>query len=322
MSVSYSKRRGGFTLVELLVVIAIIGILVALLLPAVQAAREAGRRMNCQSNLKQVGLALQNHHDVFKKLPMGQGPGVGAAGWRIRVLPFMEQSPLYDQLVAASGVNLPDVYNPTILRKLLIPIYKCPSQTVPDTQNPAWVTWWANNEHQVPSYIGIMGAYPDPAGTTSHIYNSNYGGWWSDNGMLIANEETKFAACTDGTSNVIISGEQSGRLTGISQPDVRSGYYTPWGGCTIPTPISKTAPGQDMWGVGLTCVAYAINTRTPGAGADTSYVGNTILNSEHPGGINVTMVDGSVHFIPQTINFLTFQQLCCKGDGAVAGIPQ
>ena len=103
-------RRRGFTLVELLVVIAIIGILVALLLPAVQSAREAARRAQCSNNLKQMGLAMHNHHDTYKELPGAfwyKGADVGwswksAWSWNAQIMPFMEQSALYDQLDAAN----------------------------------------------------------------------------------------------------------------------------------------------------------------------------------------------------------------------------
>src|SRR5688572_11552964 len=107
--VPIARRKLGFTLVELLVVIAIIGVLVALLLPAVQAAREAARRTQCSNNLKQYGLAIHNYHDTFKAIPPGGYPDPGwavwagqspAIGWQVRVLPFAEQQPLWDNVEA------------------------------------------------------------------------------------------------------------------------------------------------------------------------------------------------------------------------------
>src|SRR5262245_13487842 len=102
---STHRGRRGFTLVELLVVIAIIGILVSLLLPAVQAAREAARRIKCANNLKQYGLAIHNYHDVYNSLPPGGlwnvsslDWGIPAPSWQVRVMPFMEQQPLYDRV--------------------------------------------------------------------------------------------------------------------------------------------------------------------------------------------------------------------------------
>jgi len=144
------------------------------------------------------------------------------------------------------------------------------------------------------------------------IYNSYYGGWWSDTGMLITNQTVRMAQCTDGTSNTIIVAEQSGKV-GIQ--DLRNGYYSPWGGFTLPNAIAQQPAGGDCWGMGLTCVAYAINSTTAAAGSSTSYGGNTILNSFHTAGINATFTDGSVRFVTNNVNFLNFQKLCVRNDG-------
>ncbi len=307
-------RRPGFTLIELLVVIAIIAILIGLLLPAVQKVREAAARMKCSNNLKQVGLALHNHHGSLEKFPMGQrGSYVGFANWRVEILPYVEQANLLAQ------VNVGDVYSSPVLKNQVLALYKCPSSAAPDTQPTAWVTWWTNNNHQVPAYQGVMGAYPDPNGaTTGTIYASNYGGWWSNNGMLISNQALRIADCTDGTSNTVMVAEQSGL---VGKTDLRNGYFTPFGGTTIDKPIAQMAPGNDMWGMGLSCVAYANNSKTAAAGADTSYVGNSILNSFHTGGINALMTDGSVRFLQDGVDFLTYQRLCTRADGLVANLP-
>jgi prepilin-type N-terminal cleavage/methylation domain-containing protein len=139
------KSRVGFTLVELLVVIAIIGILVALLLPAVQAAREAARRSECTNNLKQIGVALHNYHDTHKMFPPGWIPQTGmpgggsgyAWGWGTAILPFMEQASLPDQIQYGKITIYAAAGDPAILPLMQTPIapYRCPSDVGPPTNN-------------------------------------------------------------------------------------------------------------------------------------------------------------------------------------------
>jgi len=315
-------RRKGFTLIELLVVIAIIAILIALLVPAVQKVREAANRMACQNNLKQIDLALHNHHDTNKKLPMGHSGrnGVNTPNWRVLILPYLEQKGVYDQ------ISPTDAYNAAVLTSLVLPIWKCPSTNLPDFQPQSWVTWWGNHSHMVPSYQGIMGAYPDPAGRATYSA-SNYGGYWTNNGMLVWNQSMRFADCTDGTSNTIVVGEQSGPVVGATQyggPDLRNGYYTPWGGCTNNSAQGVASCGTggcgDLWGTGLTAVMFKINYSggQPPAGATWTWGGNTILSSNHTGGINVAFLDGSIRYVPDTVDFATFQRLCSRDDALPA----
>ncbi|MBI3465853.1 MAG: DUF1559 domain-containing protein, partial [Planctomycetes bacterium] len=172
MVATFRKPRSGFTLVELLVVIAIIGILIALLLPAVQAAREAARRSSCQNNLKQYGLALHNYNDVNGRLPSGYASlitgGANATnwgsqappnrvGWQVRILPFMEQSVIYDQLNwsinnvnqrvytnsgnGTAGTAINTVLNDGLAaRQHNFPAAKCPTDPFPSLNpNPAGV---------------------------------------------------------------------------------------------------------------------------------------------------------------------------------------
>ena len=304
-----ATRRGGFTLIELLVVIAIIAILIGLLLPAVQKVREAAARMKCQNNLKQLGVALHAYHSAYEKFPMGQGPGVGAAGWKVQLLPYIEQDSVYKQ------VNLSDTFNSAVFQNLVIQTFVCPSMTLSPTPTPVASWYSAAVTQQVSSYIGIMGAYPDPAGrTTGTIYNSNYGGWWSNSGMLLANEQVNVLGATDGTSNTYIIGEQS---AAVGTNDYRSRYYSPWGSFTQSKPIGSLAAGQDCWGMGLTCVAYAPNSPTAGAGANITYGGNTLLNSNHTSGINMLRADGSVAFVSNSVTFTSFQAMCSRNDGLV-----
>ena len=305
---SVSVRR-GFTLIELLVVIAIIAILIGLLLPAVQKIREAANRMKCSNNLKQVGLGLHNYESAYQTFPMGQGPGVGYAGWRVQIFPHMEQDNVFKL------VPITDTFNAAALNNLRIPTWACPSASLADVPNPVPSWYSASVKQQVPAYIGVMGANPDPVGrTTGTIYASNYGGWWSNTGMLCANETVSIAGCSDGTSNTIFVAEQS---AAVGTSDVRNRYYSPWGSCTISQPVGSQGAGADMWGMGLTCVAYAVNSKTAGAGANITYGGNTIINSNHSGGANFLLTDGSVKFIRDSMTFVEFQKMCVRNDGLV-----
>jgi prepilin-type N-terminal cleavage/methylation domain-containing protein/prepilin-type processing-associated H-X9-DG protein len=226
-------KKRGFTLVELLVVIAIIGVLVALLLPAVQAAREAARRMQCGNNVKQLSLGLQNYHDTFLYLPYGartrhpvnSTTATYGSSWLVATLPFCEQRPLFDRIISleiannqhyAQGTTAPQgprgaAHNAKIKYML------CPSSPLPETETSSSVVL------VVPSYAGIMGAVnltgQNPAANnvteTRQTTNSTPAGGGPPNslitggGMLPINESLTFAACTDGTANCIIVGECS-----------------------------------------------------------------------------------------------------------------
>jgi prepilin-type processing-associated H-X9-DG protein len=308
------------------VVIAVIGILIALLLPAVQKVREAANRTQCTNSLKQIGVALHNHHSAKSAFPIGQKNTTATANWRVELFPYLELDNVYKQ------VSLSDTYDSTVFTNLILSVWKCPSSSLPDTQPASWVTWWINNHQQVPAYQGIMGA-TNSSGVTP--YPTTYGSYWSDNGMLVPNQAIRIADCTDGTSNTFIVGEQSG-LVGTS--DLRNGYFTPWGGVVIEGPapayvdestqplslLLTTFPSGSVftiWGLGLTCNRYAINSSSASAGADTSYNGNTILNSFHPGGINMLLTDGSVRFVSNNTNFTNFQNMCIRNDGQVVTDP-
>ncbi|MDO5582381.1 MAG: DUF1559 domain-containing protein [Planctomycetia bacterium] len=166
----------GFTLVELLVVIAIIGILIGLLLPAVQAARETARRMQCTNNLKQIGIGFHNYHDSHKSFMVGcqlRTCGWSAAycsNWRVFILPFIEQASLFQSLdfkqALADGAlkSHPTWTNFVALHRKAVPAYDCPSDDVePFSQPEGAGTNNTDPQFQLVDYVGISGAYPDPA---------------------------------------------------------------------------------------------------------------------------------------------------------------
>lgn len=319
-------RKPAFTLVELLVVIAIIGILIALLLPAVQAAREAARRSQCTNNLKQIGLAMHNYHDTHKVLPLGSfnlrevWPSNGT-NWRALILPFMEQTSVHDQLsfsMSSSFMagNTDALKGNTVLRRLLISAYRCPScseDAFEDFQ-------YSNNPERtlVVNYAGISGAARPVPGLDPNFGTKDCGhGWGCNNGMLAPNESFKLAACTDGTSNTMLLGEQSS----IIQPSatqapqtLSSNYYGGWYGSRHPRPTLDANCG-DLWQTGTTCIRYAINLKIAAIGAERPYRSNTVLNSRHPGGVNVCLTDGSVRFVAETIDFDNLKRMACRRDG-------
>ena len=166
--ISAPLNRRAFTLIELLVVIAIIAILIALLLPAVQQAREAARRTQCKNNLKQLGLALHNHHDTYQYFPPATsqdqppfGPAASnwGASWMIYILPYIEQSSLYNQLTIGGGTGYGNTANGAKFAGVRIGGYRCPSSPLPDTTTSA-VPGCAAGQMMMPTYVAITGAAP------------------------------------------------------------------------------------------------------------------------------------------------------------------
>lgn len=336
-------RRGGFTLVELLVVIAIIGILVALLLPAVQAAREAARRSQCSNNLKQLGLALQNFHDTYKTFPVGEtDDDNNSLGWGTHVLPFMEQQNIYDAIdadVRAGGAGWiiintsrahPQGFNidgwdsrhttgglnglatsVNHVKNVLEP-FLCPSNAIPNKDNDGM---------GVSHYVGCAGtsgtlsSFPCPANC-----NSTGCATWKGSqqlGMLTNDNDNyttwswKMADCVDGTSNTIIVGE-IGVSQDVSPTNIGNGNLPLWaggnnnGGCNGVT----TVGGHLRFGDQL----YFLNRKT---GPES----NASFGSYHPGGAQFVFVDGSTHFIPNTVNTTIYAFLCDRRDGQAVQLP-
>ncbi len=334
------RLKKGFTLIELLVVIAIIGVLVALLLPAVQQAREAARKVQCKNNLKQLGLALQNYHDAHRVLPIGNQLPLCRANWRAAILPFVDQAMVYKRFnftypVTSTGPQ--NVFcsscadNSTygvkfgenaFLRGLAIPLYHCPS-------NPLGTNRWhtgseaptphnCNNEGlQLIDYVGVSGATPDPAGRSGKCSPVTGYGIFCDNGMMIHFRSVMISDVTDGTSNTMIVAENSGSVNG---GDFRANYHGGWAGLNSATVPTFAYGATDLpYGGGARTLRYPFNYKIVAQGAHQAYTANTIFNSHHAGGIHILLVDGSVRFVSDTANFSTMRSLAVRDDRQVTG---
>jgi hypothetical protein len=190
-----------------------------------------------------------------------------------------------------------------------VPVYTCPSSDL----NPT--VGGSNNTSNLlmHMYVGIMGSTPDPAGRTVGS-SSNYGGTYVSNGTFLVNEITRVRDLTDGTSQVLVIGEQSGRLNGVT--DVRSAYYGGWSGAAMTGPVTGSYPaGADSWSTGVTGIMYSINYKgTIPAASNSPYDANTILTSFHTGGINGLLGDGAVVFLGDSIDMETLRRLGSRSD--------
>lgn len=338
---SRKVTRTGFTLVELLVVIAIIGILVALLLPAIQAAREAARRTQCTNNLKQHGIAFQNHHDVKKAFPSG---GAGTSWWAapntaetwghsqwVCLLPYMELAPMYDQWQwgfdpgNGGGQNIDSGWDENIplFQNQPIPVLNCPSSVL-ESGGPSGFAQ---------CYYGIAGAGSNGAfvSTVNVDHWDNAWGRTSNRGMVPNKGKQGQAAgpnclgkamkdCTDGTSNTMLVGEISDFVFDAvgNKSDRRPGRNWGWqmGGLS----------GWENWAPHTNNVTllYGPNARVLGqygvtdwsAWADASPA-NPPLTSAHPGGVLTVMVDGSVQFMSDNVDLETMTKKAVRNDGLV-----
>ena len=283
----------GFTLVELLVVIAIIGILIGLLLPAVQSAREEARRMQCTNNLKQLGLAMHNYHDVVKSLPPGYlTKYVGTAlsstswGWGALILPYVEQQALYNTL----DVGGPSIYGATTdpvklaAMQQVISTYQCPS----DVRVPLNVTRTINSQQLATSnYVGNNSSDTFIAADDADIA-----------GLFILDECFPFSDILDGTSNTIMLGERKWQFRDIN------GTRQPSAAAIVFGIGNKSSVPNDRIGDQLGCGVYKINldgTDQSDLAGTSDHRGMRGYSSFHPGGANFVLADGSVKFINQTI---------------------
>ena len=307
-------RRRAFTLIELLVVIAIIAVLIALLLPAVQQAREAARRTQCKNNLKQIGLAFHNYHDVYTLFPTGSSY---KHNWRSSILPMIDQAPAYNRLSFEKGSfsgQDPNDVNLPVLQNWKVTAFVCPSSTLPSNPNDFG---WNPNNYQAHHYTAVGGAYNAGYGNCLNFY-----GVMCDNGPLEVNVKHGLADLTDGTSNVMIVAEQSNTVlwTGGADwnfPNGRtqnpSAFAGGWGG---PGDLANSTNEYNSGVSGMSVVQYPPNGSCGDFfGCGVEYIASDNYASFHAGGIHTLMGDGSVRFIGNSIDLMTFKRIAMRGDG-------
>ena len=340
-----TRSLHGFTLVELLVVIAIIGILVAMLLPAVQAAREAARRVQCVNHLKQLALGCLNFESAFGAYPQGNAPGGnfpngGNTSWMFQVLTYTEHSNLYDEVVATG--SLENAVSQGVLPERLS-LARCPSDE------------WESDDGRLHNYIGSTGPQcnnppggydspfqlhcngqvssgnivPPALDPPTHIGYGTSASWGSElstgepldislvRGMFVrGGTRLRVRHVTDGTSHTLLLGELLPEFSEFQRYNSANGQDPGWAGG------NSVAQGQTI---------QPINWRidqvpTSSSWGETQYCPdpNRCLwnwavtwgfKSNHPGGAHFALVDGSVRFIDDSIDHKTYQYFGCRHDG-------
>ncbi|WP_459558072.1 DUF1559 family PulG-like putative transporter [Lacunimicrobium album] len=350
MSTRSLKR--GFTLIELLVVIAIIATLVAILLPAVQQAREAARRSTCKNNLKQLGLAMHNYHDTYLMFPLAGMGHLNARpwvelGWTVSILPFIEQGALYDQVSFDDGVynggtgRRGNFKNEIAMNR--IPVYMCPSSTTeqsPSTQETVTGSAFGAGTGQpyTTHYYGMAGPVGnldlngdgDASDAGERIFKSVNGtggstsfGLSSMEGIMRGPVEhartsnsyrvpgVKFSDVQDGLSNTIALMEISRDFPAGITPFAYRSWVRGFAGFATPGAV-------DPWGVsyaqGVT-LGVNKNITAPINSPYSSIYNNGAWGSNHKGGAQAVLGDGSVHFFSENMDFNTLRYLCTMAGG-------
>ena len=283
--------RTGFTLIELLVVIAIIAILIALLLPAVQQAREAARRSQCQNNLKQLGLALHNYHDAHAVFPPGamtDQPG-NSLGFHVLILPFVDQAPLYNTV----DFNITNYAQARVYAVNRIPVYLCPSSPAEHSTHSADVHNGRMN--YTTHYYGIMGPTgTNPAGGTyRHDPNPAGHGGFAQQGVLGRLTSNSFRDIPDGSSNTFLAGELSWKDANCLRTWIRG----------IDTDQNAAGSCKNIVD-GINQTAYSSGN-----------FNNVSFGSEHTGGTHFVMGDGAVKFVSENVNLAVYKSTASRDGG-------
>lgn len=321
---------GGFTLVELLAVIAIIGVLVGLLLPAVQAARESSRRSSCSNNIKQLGLAMQSYHDANKKLPplckkpvacSSSDPdwNVSAWGWNVYLLPFTEEQALYDGAKVSSNTlaqSVADATTKTFLKRVPV-IGLCPSdpwplRTTSNTSNPGRSNYIAVSSTLTKlTVLDVSQINPLPKKSTMGAFP---GAWpVSDTASNAVRAPRPFSEFTDGLSKTFLLGERS-----VGNPyDTYTHPYTTWVGVIVD---SGAGPESHSGYRGLMNIAgvTGIPFNQTSTGGDPNFFTHA-FRSMHVRGGHFCVADASVRFMSDDIDMALYMNLTTVGNGEQVG---
>jgi prepilin-type N-terminal cleavage/methylation domain-containing protein len=351
------RSSSAFTLVELLVVIAIIGVLVALLLPAVQAAREAARRMTCTNNLKQIGLGCLNYESAKGVLPpvtlhgpIPGGPNSRTIGFQVVILPYVEQSGMDSRVTQALRRPTPlDSYE---IYKLIGPkleLFLCPSDDAPAAEDVSGTTLAGDPSGS--SYVGVMGSYASrkgksPSGSCASVHN----GTGSDeciggsttiinyDGLMVQGAGVETRSATDGLSNTLLAGEKWYQM----RPWTVGGYWTantdPGQGARVTAPPVGPANGfvfsglnvrndipinanHDVVGYYGGHVAGAHRPKNGDGEPKTLGLMDSPFASYHPGGAHFVLGDGSVRFINETLDGTIFANAASRNGDESTSLP-
>ena len=347
----WKPLQRGFTLIELLVVIAIIAILVALLLPAVQQAREAARRTQCKNNLHQLGIAVHNYHDVYNQFPPTVFETWGPVNWSdasrgshlVRILPFIEQDNLFKALnfslrgSAWTAANFEGQVDPTgkLYRHYLIPAFQCPTDPQPKLDGHsaksnyamsmgnqymrAGNTPWGVCTQYGPQSGGALGSpdyWRNTVGTQVAVHGN------TDNGSYVSGIVSRFnwaatiTQISDGTSNTILAGEILGQCGDHS----RNGWFhfnSMWIATTAPVNFPIACVRESLKDV--TWDEGAARNGLTGCNHWQNWQTSQGFKSRHTGGAQFVLCDGSARFISETIDYVTYQRLGDRRDGQVVG---
>lgn len=335
----YQKCRKGFTLVELLVVIAIIGILIGMLLPAVQAVREAARRTQCANNIRQLSLACLNYESAHQRFPPAinseadrgrqdappvigrpSAPTDGAQqGWGVFLLPFLELTSLSDLYDTATDNGDTDWFLVTdnvgkLVASNVIPAFICPSDSSPDGDFNSSLTHMSAPDGQLYAKANYVAA----VGALSH-QNSDDDEFAAAWGIMATNTRTTFGAIGDGGSNTILIGERASRTEEASGA-VESERVDAWGAIWAGRILNSARNERGHFSNDCCAGRLTTDNDSRSWGVNGTRTSDGLISSFHTGGGHAGFADGSTHFLSDNTSLDTLKRLAAMADGEVVEV--